>query len=80
MSANRAGVQRIITVSDSPVNQFRNKTIFYLMKKYAEKHNIEMEWLFLETGHGKICLLDCYVSLALQLLVKFVRFRKPLEQ
>ncbi|CAF4629791.1 unnamed protein product [Didymodactylos carnosus] len=40
-------------ISDSPISQYRNKTMFFLMKKFAVEHKIEMKWIFLESGHGK---------------------------
>jgi hypothetical protein len=30
-----------------------NKTIFYLLQKYAEENDINVDWIYLEKGHGK---------------------------
>ena len=40
-------------ISDSPVTQFRNKSIFWLMKSFAQDNNVELKWIYLEVGHGK---------------------------
>ncbi|CAF3986560.1 unnamed protein product [Rotaria sordida] len=40
-------------ISDSPVSQYRNKTTIYFMTKYAQKEEIGIKWVYLESGHGK---------------------------
>ena len=47
------GVSFINVVSDSPMSQYRNKTIFWFMKTFGMTNNIKMRWIFLENGHGK---------------------------
>ena len=47
------GVSYIIGVSDSPVTQFLNKSMFYYMQKYAEDKDITFKWIYLESGHRK---------------------------
>ena len=39
-------------VSDSPTSQYKNKNIF-LAKKWAIENNIQIYWIFTESGHGK---------------------------
>jgi hypothetical protein len=46
-------VSTINIISDSPVSQYRNKTIMYLMKTFAMEHDITLKWIYLESGHGK---------------------------
>ncbi|CAM4988858.1 unnamed protein product, partial [Rotaria socialis] len=40
-------------ISDSPVSQYRNKTMIFLMEKLAIDRHIDIKWIFLESGHGK---------------------------
>ncbi|CAF1605264.1 unnamed protein product [Didymodactylos carnosus] len=46
-------ITSINIISDSPISQYRNKTMFYLMKTFAISRKIKMKWIFLESGHGK---------------------------
>ena len=46
-------VKSINIVSDSPTSQYRNKTMFYLMKKLCKENEIDCNWIYLEAGHGK---------------------------
>lgn len=46
-------VTTINIISDSPLSQFRNKTTIYLMKQFATKEQVDVKWIFLESGHGK---------------------------
>jgi len=46
-------VTAINIISDSPVSQYRNKTTIYFMKKYATTEQVDIKWIFLESGHGK---------------------------
>ncbi|CAF0997371.1 unnamed protein product [Rotaria magnacalcarata] len=50
---NENNVNSINFISDSPISQYRNKTMIYLMKKLATDHHIDIKWIFLESGHGK---------------------------
>ena len=49
------GIKHIICVSDSPTSQYRNNKNVHLTKELAMKHNILIEWIFTEAGHGKSC-------------------------
>ena len=49
----RQGIKHLIIVSDSPTSQYRNKTNVWLTKELSVKHNINIDWLFTESGHGK---------------------------
>ena len=40
-------------VSDSPTSQYRNKNNIFLAKKWAIENNIQIYWIFTESGHGK---------------------------
>ena len=46
-------VSTINIISDSPISQYRNKTMFYLMKRFAIQQKIKFKWIYLEAGHGK---------------------------
>ena len=48
-----SGTKKIIMISDSPTNQYRNKGMFWLCKQFCEEFGIEMVWIYLEVGHGK---------------------------
>ena len=43
----------INVVSDSPLSQYRNKSIFWFMGKFAKEHSLQFNWIYLEAGHGK---------------------------
>ena len=49
------GINHIVCVSDSPTSKYRNNKNVYLTKELAFKHNISIEWLYTEAGHGKSC-------------------------
>ena len=38
---------------DSPISQYRNKTIFYLLSRHKELSNVTASWNYFEAGHGK---------------------------
>ncbi|CAF3385828.1 unnamed protein product [Rotaria sp. Silwood2] len=46
-------IKHLTFISDSPISQYRNKTIFYLINDFALKHEVIVRWLYLEAGHGK---------------------------
>lgn len=48
-----SGKKKINVVSDSPLSQYRNKSIFFVIKKFAEDNEIDLTWIYLECGHGK---------------------------
>ena len=43
----------IILISDSPLPQYRNQSIFWMAKKLALKWKVTLKWIYLEAGHGK---------------------------
>ena len=47
------GIKHLICVSDSPTSQYRNKKNVWLTKELAVKHNIKIDWIYTEAGHGK---------------------------
>ena len=49
------GIKHIVCVSDSPTSQYRNNKNVWLTKELAKKHQITIEWLYTEAGHGKSC-------------------------
>lgn len=49
------GIKHIVCVSDSPVSQYRNGKMVWLVKELAVYHQITIEWLYTEAGHGKSC-------------------------
>ncbi|CAF3423393.1 unnamed protein product [Rotaria socialis] len=52
-SIDKNNINIINFISDSPVSQYRNKTMIFLMKKLATDRHIDIKWIFLESGHGK---------------------------
>jgi hypothetical protein len=50
---NEKEVSTMNIISDSPISQYRNKTMFYLMKRFAIQQKIKLKWIYLEAGHGK---------------------------
>lgn len=49
------GIKHIVCVSDSPTSQYRNCKMVWLVKELAVYHQITIEWLYTEAGHGKSC-------------------------
>ena len=47
------GITKLYVVSDSPTSQYRNKEMFYLIKQISEDLSMEIDWIYLESGHGK---------------------------
>ena len=45
-------IKRINIVSDSPSSQYCNKSIFWYLKEFSEKHNTSLKWIYLEHDHG----------------------------
>ena len=45
--------KNIIVISDSPLRQSRNKTIFWFVKYFSERYFVTFKWIYLESGHGK---------------------------
>ena len=39
--------------TDSPISQYRNKTIFYLLSRHEELFDVTTSWNYFEAGHGK---------------------------
>ena len=48
----KKGKKLIYIVSDLPSSQCRNKK-FWLALHFALEHEIELRWIYLESGHGK---------------------------
>ena len=46
-------VETLYIVSDSTCNQYRNQNNVFLTKQWAVKSNINVCWVFTESGHGK---------------------------
>ena len=40
-------------ISDSPLSQYENKKIFWLMLQFSEEFNCQIKWIYLESEHGK---------------------------
>ena len=40
-------------MTDSPTSQYRNSECAFLAKRYAEMSNVDVSWVFTESGHGK---------------------------
>lgn len=47
------GKKLINAITDSPLNQYRNRKIFWLIQQLAQQLGITIRWIFLESGHGK---------------------------
>ena len=43
----------LFIASDSPSNQYRNYQNVFHMKAWAVSQNVDVSWVFTETGHGK---------------------------
>ena len=52
-SVDLAETETLYIASDSPANQYRNKNNVFLTKKWAIENQIDVYWIFTETGHGK---------------------------
>ena len=50
---NLQQLSHLYIISDSPVNQYRNKNNAFLTKRFAVKNKIDITWVFTESGHGK---------------------------
>ncbi|CAF4592708.1 unnamed protein product, partial [Didymodactylos carnosus] len=50
---NRNDIKYLNIISDSPVSQYRNKTIMFLVAQFAKQNRVEIKWIYLESGHGK---------------------------
>ena len=48
-----SGIKRINIVSDSPSSQYGNKSIFWYLKEFSEKHDRSLKWIYLEHDNGK---------------------------
>ena len=44
---------KLIIKSDNAAAQYKSKYIFYNMKQFAYKYNIEVWWFYGEPGHGR---------------------------
>ena len=45
--------KNIIVISDSPLSQYRNETIFWFRKDFNERYLVTCISIYLESGHGK---------------------------
>ena len=43
----------LYVISDSPTSQYRNKCNAFFTKRFAVENNINVYWVFTESGHGK---------------------------
>ena len=43
----------LYVISDSPTSQYRNKCNAFFTKRFAVENNINIYWVFTESGHGK---------------------------
>lgn len=48
-----AGKKAITLISDSPLPQYRKKSVFWMIKKFAKENKVTVKWIYLEVGHGK---------------------------
>lgn len=46
-------VQELSVISDGPSSQIKNKYMISLLCSLQEEFNIDIEWLFFATSHGK---------------------------
>ncbi|CAF4530858.1 unnamed protein product, partial [Didymodactylos carnosus] len=46
-------MKKMNLITDSTVAQYRNKTVFYLIARFAKEFKIEFKWIYLEAGHRK---------------------------
>ena len=58
-------IDEIFFVSDSPVSQYRNGKMVYLIRQYAMEKKKKIQWLYTESGHGNWFLkLRCDIAMA----------------
>ncbi|CAF1654845.1 unnamed protein product, partial [Didymodactylos carnosus] len=50
---NKNDIKYLNIISDSPVSQYRNKTIMFLVAQFVKQNRVEIKWIYLESGHGK---------------------------
>ena len=46
-------LKQLYIITDSPTSQYRNAGCAYVIKKFAESKEIDVSWIFTESGHGK---------------------------
>ena len=47
------GKNTINVESDSPLSQYRNKNVFWMIEQFSKNNQTVLKWIYLETGHGK---------------------------
>ena len=43
----------MVIISGSPTCQYRNNFSTFFVQKYAKENNLQIDWIFTETGYGK---------------------------
>ena len=47
------GIKEINVASDSPILQYRNRRMVWMLHCYCKEKIIDLKWIYLESGHGK---------------------------
>ena len=48
-----SGIRKFVIASDSTCAQYRNAKNVFLTAQFCKENDVEVEWLFTESGHGK---------------------------
>ena len=46
-------IEQLFIITDSSTSQYRNKGCAFLTKRFAEENDVDVTWIFTESGHGK---------------------------
>ena len=46
-------IEQLFIITDSPTSQYHNKGCAFLTKRFAEENDVDVTWIFTESGHGK---------------------------
>ena len=52
-SSDLSDTETLYVISDNPTSQYRNRKMVFLIKVWAKTNNINVIWVYTETGHGK---------------------------
>ena len=53
INLNMEEIEQLFIITDSPTSQYRNKGCAFLTKRFAEENDVDVTWIFTESGHGK---------------------------
>ena len=53
INLNMEEIEQLFIITDSPTSQYHNKGCAFLTKRFAEENDVDVTWIFTESGHGK---------------------------